>query len=105
MSAEPLPVGEVTFFFADVEGSTDLARRLGDAYWPLLENIRALVRNELDASGGREVDTHGDELFAVFPEPEDAASAALAVQRAFQVEVSPASERPRSSRCACQPAP
>ena len=84
MSAEPLPGGEVTFFFADVEGSTDLARRLGDAYGPLLENIRELVRHELDASGGREVDTHGDELFAVFLRPEDAASAALGVQRAFQ---------------------
>ena len=84
MSADQLPGGEVTFFFADVEGSTGLARRLADAYGPLLEDIRLMVRRELDATGGYEVDTHGDELFAVFERPEDAASAALAVQRAFQ---------------------
>jgi DNA-binding NarL/FixJ family response regulator/class 3 adenylate cyclase len=79
-----LPGGEVTFFFADVEGSTGLARRLADAYGPLIEDIRLVVRRELEATGGHEVDTHGDELFAVFERPEDAARAALAVQRAFQ---------------------
>jgi DNA-binding NarL/FixJ family response regulator/class 3 adenylate cyclase len=84
VSAAPLPGGEVTFFFADVEGSTGLARRLGEAYGPLLDDVRRLVRNELDAAGGREVDTHGDELFAVFERPSAAAGAALAVQRAFQ---------------------
>jgi DNA-binding NarL/FixJ family response regulator/class 3 adenylate cyclase len=84
VSADQLPGGEITFFFADVEGSTGLARRLADAYGPLLEDIRLMVRRELDATGGYEVDTHGDELFAVFERPEDAASAALAVQRAFQ---------------------
>jgi DNA-binding NarL/FixJ family response regulator/class 3 adenylate cyclase len=79
-----LPGGEVTFFFADVEGSTGLARRLADAYGPLIDDIRLLVRREVEATGGHEVDTHGDELFAVFERPEDAARAALAVQRAFQ---------------------
>ena len=79
-----LPGGEVTFFFADVEGSTGLARRLADGYGPLIEDIRLLVRREVEATGGHEVDTHGDELFAVFERPEDAARAALAVQRAFQ---------------------
>ena len=83
MSAGLPPGGEVTFFFADVEGSTGLAQRLGDAYGPLLEDIRRIVRRQLEATGGREVDTHGDELFAVFIQPEDAAGAALAVQRAF----------------------
>jgi DNA-binding NarL/FixJ family response regulator/class 3 adenylate cyclase len=89
VSAGPLPAGEVTFFFADVEGSTGLARRLADAYGPLLEDIRLLVRRELEAAGGREVDTHGDEVFAVFEEPDAAAVAALAVQRSFQTHAWP----------------
>jgi DNA-binding NarL/FixJ family response regulator/class 3 adenylate cyclase len=84
LNGATLPDGKVTFFFADVEGSTGLARRLGDGFGSLIEDIRRLVRTELDAAGGREVDAHGDELFAVFQRPDEAAGAALAVQRVFQ---------------------
>jgi len=78
-----LPSGTITFFFADLEGSTALAGRLGDGFGPLLEEVRAIVRASLAAARGREVDCHGDELFAIFEQAEDAAAAALAVQRAF----------------------
>src|SRR5262245_8876080 len=40
-----LPSGDVTFLLADIEGSTDLLHRLEDAYGPLLEEVRRLLRD------------------------------------------------------------
>jgi class 3 adenylate cyclase len=46
--------------FTDVVGSTELARELGDQRWGrLLEAQRQIVREELRANRGREVDTAG----------------------------------------------
>jgi DNA-binding NarL/FixJ family response regulator/class 3 adenylate cyclase len=78
-----LPEGRVTFFFADVENSTGLARQLGDAFATVLEDTRRLVRQAIEQTDGREVDCYGDEVFAVFFSPAPAAEAALAVQQAF----------------------
>ena len=39
-----LPTGHVTFLVADIEGSTELLRRLGDQYEPLLADVRRRVR-------------------------------------------------------------
>src|SRR5688572_4714712 len=35
-----LPKGQVTFLLADIEGSTELLRRLGDGYAPVLADVR-----------------------------------------------------------------
>jgi DNA-binding NarL/FixJ family response regulator/class 3 adenylate cyclase len=70
----------VTLLFTDLEGSTQLAHRLGARYAALLAEHRALVRTALDASGGRELDCRGDEFSAAFEEPANAVSAALAIQ-------------------------
>jgi DNA-binding NarL/FixJ family response regulator/class 3 adenylate cyclase len=78
-----LPEGRVTFFFADIEGSTGLARQLGDGFAPVLEDTRRIIRQAIEQNGGREVDCYGDEVFAVFFTPPQAAEAALAVQEAF----------------------
>ena len=76
-----LPTGTVTFLFADVEGSTRLARELGAEWQPVLGDIRRLLREAVSGASGHEVDSRGDELFAVFASTEEAASAACDAQR------------------------
>ena len=76
-----LPTGTVTFLFADVEGSTRLARELGDEWQTVLADIRRLLREAVAESEGHEVDCRGDELFAVFVAPTAAAIAATDAQR------------------------
>jgi DNA-binding NarL/FixJ family response regulator/class 3 adenylate cyclase len=78
-----LPNGTVTLLFTDVEGSTRLVHELGDDYEGVLDDHRRLFRTAVADSGGREVDCRGDEFFVVFTDPNGAADAALAGQRAF----------------------
>jgi len=73
----------LTFFFSDIEDSSGLAARLGEDYAPMLDDARRLQRTAVDRTGGREVDSRGDELFCVFDLPEAAASAALEIQEGF----------------------
>jgi DNA-binding NarL/FixJ family response regulator/class 3 adenylate cyclase len=85
----------LTFFFSDIEDSSGLASRLGDAYGPMLEAARGLQRGAISRAGGREVDSRGDELFCVFELPEPAAAAALEIQRSFAGREWPSGERVR----------
>jgi pimeloyl-ACP methyl ester carboxylesterase/class 3 adenylate cyclase len=60
----------VTVMFVDIVDSTKRAAELGDRRWTdLLESFYAIVRRDLDRYGGREVDTAGDGLFAIFDGP------------------------------------
>jgi class 3 adenylate cyclase len=77
-----LPRGTVTFVFTDVEDSTELLKRLGDAYTELLTGHRRIVRDAFTASDGIEMDTQGDAFFFVFPRARDAVAAAVEAQRA-----------------------
>jgi class 3 adenylate cyclase len=79
-----LPAGTVTFLFTDIEGSTDLVRRLGDGYGEVLDDHRRLLREHLGNSGGREIDTQGDAFFFSFTRARDAVAGAVAAQRALQ---------------------
>ena len=82
---EALPFGVVTFVFTDVEGSTRLAKSVGDAAWAaLLEAHRTIVRREFAARGGREIDSQGDGFFFVFVKATSAIEAAAAGQQALQ---------------------
>ena len=76
-----LPTGTVTFLFADVEGSTRLAHDLGAEWQTVLADIRKLLRQAVSGSSGNEVDSRGDELFAVFGTADDAIAAACDAQR------------------------
>jgi class 3 adenylate cyclase len=78
-----LPGGTVTFVFTDIEGSTELLKRLGDAYTALVAEHRRIVRAEFGARGGQEVDTQGDAFFFCFASARDAVAAAVAAQRAL----------------------
>ena len=74
--------GTVTFLFSDVEGSTDLLRRLGEsAYATVLEQHRRIVRESFSARDGREIDTQGDAFFYAFARARDAVAAAVSAQR------------------------
>ena len=76
-----LPTGTVTFLLADIEGSTTLLRRLGDAYAAVLRDVRAQIRSCVRRCGGHKVDAHGDEYLAVFARPGAAIEAAVDIQR------------------------
>ncbi len=72
-----LPEGSVTFLFTDVEGSTQLLHRLGEAtYADALAEHRRLLRGAFGRHGGLEVDTQGDAFFFAFPSPVEALEAA-----------------------------
>jgi DNA-binding NarL/FixJ family response regulator/class 3 adenylate cyclase len=78
-----LPTGTVTFLFTDVEGSTGLVGKLGDAYGDAMSQHRHLLREAVSSANGHEVDSRGDEFFAAFQRTRDAVAAALTAQRAF----------------------
>jgi predicted ATPase/class 3 adenylate cyclase len=76
-----LPTGTVTFLFTDIEGSTRLLRRLGEAYAPLQDEHASIMRGAIAQGDGVEIRTEGDAFFAVFPTPGGAVRAAVAAQR------------------------
>jgi len=78
-----LPTGEVTLLFTDIEGSTRLARDLGDAWAEALAEHRRVVREAVAGHGGAEVDTQGDAFFVAFARASDAVGAAVEAQRAL----------------------
>ena len=76
-----LPSGTVTFLFTDIEGSTDLLKRLGrDAYEGVLAEQAEVLRTATAAHGGRVVDTQGDSLFCAFRSAREAVAAATEAQ-------------------------
>ena len=80
-----LAAGNVhTILFTDVEGSTVLTQRLGDAKArELLREHERIVREALKAHGGLEVKTMGDGFMASFSSVTKALECAIAMQRAF----------------------
>jgi class 3 adenylate cyclase len=84
-----LPKGHVTFLLTDLEGSTELLRRLDDRYAGLLADVRRLVRAAVRSAGGREVSARGDDLFVVFEHAPAAVEAALGIQRAMRAAAWP----------------
>src|ERR671926_1326373 len=78
-----VPAGTVTLLFSDIEGSTRLLERTGDAYAQVLDDHRRLLRDAFERHGGVEVDTQGDSFFVAFASANDAAAAAAAAQRAL----------------------
>lgn len=77
-----LPGGVVTFVFTDIQGSTAMFRRLGDAYPPLLEQHNEILRAVWREHNGAEVKTEGDAFFVAFADPTDAIRASvIAIER------------------------
>jgi len=76
--------GFCTILFTDVEGSTALTERLGDAKArTVLREHERIVREALRAHGGAEVKAMGDGFMASFSSATRALECAIAMQRAF----------------------
>lgn len=78
-----LPTGTVTMLFTDIEGSTQLLRRLGSRYAEALVDHDAILRQAIERWDGQVVGSRGDGLFAVFSRASDAVGATVTAQRAF----------------------
>jgi class 3 adenylate cyclase/pimeloyl-ACP methyl ester carboxylesterase len=89
LGMEPPPgtgqsAGFHTVLFTDVEGSTALTDRLGDAAArELLREHERITREQLRAHGGSEVKTMGDGFMASFGSATRALECAIAIQKAF----------------------
>src|SRR4051794_26077915 len=90
------PTDTLAFLFTDIEGSTALLSRLGDAaYAGVLSEHRSIIRFGLSAHDGHEVDTQGDAFFAVFSSPRSCIAAVVEMQRALESNRWPVGEHVR----------
>jgi class 3 adenylate cyclase len=81
-AAAAAPSGLVTILFTDMESSTALTERLGDAKAQELRRTHdSIVRDALKAQGGSETKHTGDGIMASFPSASRAIECAVAVQR------------------------
>jgi class 3 adenylate cyclase/pimeloyl-ACP methyl ester carboxylesterase len=81
-----VPGAPLTILFTDVEGSTALTQRLGDARArEVLREHERIVREALKSHGGSEVKALGDGFMASFASATWALECAIAMQRAFAV--------------------
>ena len=86
-----LPSGAVTLCFTDIEGSSALSARLGQAQFAaVIERHREILRDAWRPRGGVEVNTEGDGCFVVFADVDAALSACLRAQQHLAVESWPA---------------
>ena len=83
------PSTTVTLLFTDIEGSTRLLQRAGDAYADLRAEHRRLLRTAFERHDGHEVDAEGDAFFVVFASANDAAAAAAEAQQELAQHVWP----------------
>jgi len=85
----------VTMFFTDIVGSTRMLERLDDRFIDLLEEHNRILRESIDAYGGREVRVAGDSFFAVFADANDAVRCARRAQLALATAPWPGEEKPQ----------
>src|SRR5262245_28911354 len=78
-----LPRGTVTFLYTDIQGSTELVARLGDAYAGVLEAHRTVLRDAVATAEGTELDCRGDEFLFVFADAGRAVETAVRAQHAL----------------------
>lgn len=87
LRAAAAPDGTVTVLFSDIEGSTRLNERLGDARWvAVLRAHHRVIRGQIDAYGGFEVKEQGDGFMVAFPGARRALQCARAIQQAIAAE-------------------
>ncbi|MGH6979932.1 MAG: adenylate/guanylate cyclase domain-containing protein, partial [Stellaceae bacterium] len=74
-------IGNVAIMFTDLQGSTQLYDRLGDASaYHLVRDHFAFLATRVQRHGGVVVKTVGDAVMAAFHDPADAIKAAMAIQ-------------------------
>jgi YVTN family beta-propeller protein len=73
--------GLVTIMHVDVEGSTELTTRVGDEVaQKVLTETKRVVRDRVEALGGREIDAVGDAMMMTFASTRAAIAGAIGVQ-------------------------
>jgi class 3 adenylate cyclase len=82
--------GTVAILFSDIENSTLLNERLGDARWlEVLREHNGIFRRRLGEHGGYEVKSQGDGFMLAFGDAREALSFALEVQEDLASESEP----------------
>jgi DNA-binding NarL/FixJ family response regulator/class 3 adenylate cyclase len=88
--ARLVPAGTVTVLFADVEGSTALLERLGQARWMEgLSEYEAVLTTTIARHGGTLVKALGDGHLLAFPSARAALRCGIDVQRALPLDSAP----------------
>ena len=78
-----LPRDAVTFLFSDIEGSTQLVKRLRERYAEVLLEHQRILRESFATHGGHVVATQGDAFFVAFASARAAVLSAVEAQRAI----------------------
>jgi len=82
MSHATAPNGTVTILFTDIEGSTQLLERLGEAAWmDVLHGHNRAVRDHATRNSGFEVKSQGDGFMLAFASARNALRCAVGIQR------------------------
>lgn len=95
----PPDSGIRTIMFTDLEASTELSSRLGDAAaMEVLRDHDDIVRRSLDGNGGREVKHTGDGLMAAFHSVSNAVRCTIEIQERMAENVSRKPDRSANVR-------
>ena len=78
-----LPTGSVTLLFTDIEGSSRLWGKHGDAFIPVWQAHDALLRDAISRFGGYEVKSEGDSFMVAFSDAANALNCAVYAQGAL----------------------
>jgi class 3 adenylate cyclase len=84
LNLEATDAGTVTILFSDIEGSTELATKLGDTQWfEVLATHNSIFRSQLPRFEGYEAMSQGDGFMLTFPSARRAVRYAIATQRSL----------------------
>jgi class 3 adenylate cyclase len=85
LAAHSAPDGTVTLMFSDMEGFTSMTERLGDLRArEVIRDHNRIVREQVTAHGGHEVELQGDGFLIAFGSARRGLQCAIAIQRAFE---------------------
>jgi len=82
-----LPVGTITFFFTDIEGSTRLWEKHPEGMKSALAKHDSILREAIEASHGHVIKTTGDGFHAVFATAMDGINASVTAQRGLHSSI------------------
>src|SRR5438552_9721024 len=80
------PTGTYTFLFTDIEGSTQRWEQHPQAMQPALSRHHEILRQAIEANGGRVFRIEGDAFRAAFTTATQTLAAALEAQRTLYAE-------------------
>lgn len=86
LMAQSAPSGVITLVFTDIQGSTALWEKMGDAFRPVLDRHNDLIRELIDQWDGYEVKAQGDSFMIAFDRGTNAVQCCMEVQRTLAEE-------------------